>query len=263
MSARNRPPAGRQTTREGRERGAAAPASGPRILAIESATGILGLALFEDGQLRAEIARDVGGRHAERLLPELDALLKALDWRPDAIDGIGISIGPGSFTGLRVGLATVKGIAFGGKPLVVAVPTLAALAEQGGREASRLGQPVAALLDARRGEVYAGGWSDPHRAAADLLPESVCSATELADGLPEGIGLVVGEGAGAVAEALLAQRPDLVRWGPPVLRARAAAVARLSMPRLAAGEGVAAEDLVPRYLRRAEAEVQRTGEALE
>ena len=233
--------------------------SGPRILAIETATQMLGLALFEDGKLRVEIARDVAGRHAERLLPELAQLLESLDWQPGDLDGIAVSIGPGSFTGLRVGVATVKGIAFGGTPSVVPVSTLAGLAEPVGR----VREPVAALLDARRGEVYAGVWSDPRGGEADLLRESVYSPDELARLLPERSGLVVGEGAGAVADEVLDRRPDVERWGPPQGRASASAIARLGMPRLLAGKGIAAQDLVPRYLRRAEAEVQRTGRTLE
>jgi tRNA threonylcarbamoyladenosine biosynthesis protein TsaB len=224
---------------------------------------VLGIALYEDGQLRAEIVRDVAGRHAERLLPELDAVLGALGWRPGELSGIGVSIGPGSFTGLRVGLATVKGIAFGGSPRVIGVPTLAALAEQGAREASRMADPVAALLDARRGEVYAAGWSDMRTQKTAILAESVYAPAELVEQLPRRAGLVIGEGASAVAEQVMAQRPDLVRFGSGELQARAAAVGRLAMPPLAAGRGVAADDLVPRYLRRAEAEVERTGEALE
>lgn len=190
------------------------------------------------------------------MLPELDRLLAYLGWRPAELDGIAVSIGPGSFTGLRVGLATVKGIAFAGGPPVVAVSSLAGLAEH----ADHTPGPVAALLDARRGEVYAGAWSEPRTEEADLLPESVYAPRELADRLPEGSSLVVGEGAAAVADAVLGLRPDLERRE---VRASAAAIARIALPRLDSGQGVAAEELVPRYLRRAEAEVQRTGRALE
>ena len=226
---------------------------------METATRLLGLALFENGKLRAEIARDVAGRHAECLLPELEKLLGYLEWQPADLEGIAVSIGPGSFTGLRVGLATVKGLAFGGTPPVVPVSSLAGLAEQAGR----VREPVAALLDARRGEVYAGVWSDARAGQADLLRESVYSPDELVRLLPQRSGLVVGEGADAVADEVLDRRPDLERWGPPEGRASASAIARIGMPLLAAGKGIAAEDLVPRYLRRAEAEVQRTGQALE
>jgi len=217
----------------------------------------MGIALYEDGQLRAEVCEDVAGRHAEALLPALDALLRAAGWEPASLAGVAVSIGPGSFTGLRVGLATVKGLCFDEGPRVVPVSTLAGLALQ----ASAPGA-VASLLDARRGEVYAAAWAGGP-SGAPVLAESVYRAAELAQALPVGATLVVGEGARAVADAVRADRPDL-RTGPAgETRARADAIGRLAAAALAAGEGVPAETLVPRYLRRAEAEVQRTGLALE
>ena len=262
MSERNAPPKDQgnwQAVRAGRERTAHPPLAGPRILGVECATRALGLAVFEGGQLRAEVARDVHGHHAEHLLPELDRLLALLEWAPDDLDGIAVSIGPGSFTGLRVGLATVKGIAFGGDPPVVPVSTLAGIAAG----AAPLPGPVAALLDARRGEVYAGVWSCPGAPEADLVAESVYRPEELAECLPDGTRMAVGEGAEPVAKALVELRPDVSPLGAPVGNARAETIARIGSALLADGAGLPADQLVPRYLRRAEAEVQRTGQALE
>jgi len=259
----DRPAAGRsasarQQVRAGRSRQRGDDGSSRRLLAIETATSWLGLAAFEGDALRAEVSRDVSGKHAERLLPEIDALMASLGWAPDALDGMVVSIGPGSFTGLRVGLATAKGIAFEGEPPVAAVSTLAALAASTGSSRG----PVASLLDARRGEVYAGVWSRAGIATADLVPESVFGPDALAAELPAGCEIVVGEGATGVAEQLLAGRPDLV-GSPAPTRVSAVALGRMGAAALAAGEGISADALVPRYLRRAEAEVKRTGEALE
>ena len=265
MSDRNPPPKDpshpkhRQAVRAGRGTDTLPLPEGPRILAIECATQALGLAVFEAGKLRAEVARDVRGLHAEHLLPELDRLLAALDWDAGSLDGIAVSIGPGSFTGLRVGVATVKGIAFGGDPPVVGVSTLAGIAAG----AAPLPGPVAALLDARRGEVYAGVWSEPGTPGADLLAESVYRPEELAERLPDGTRVAVGEGAEPVAKALAELRPDVGLLAAPVGSARAEPIARIGAALLADGAGLPADQLVPRYLRRAEAEVQRTGQALE
>ena len=155
---------------------------------------------------------------------------------------------------------------------VVPVDTLAALALGAGGAPG----PRAVLLDARRDEVYAAAWSelpgegrvsaagaDPAGGTApDLLPASVYRPEELAARLPA-CALVVGEGARPAAEALLASRPDLAPLPEPAGRARAEPVGRLAVRLLAAGAAVSGEALVPRYVRRAEAEAQRTGEPLE
>ena len=248
----------RQDLRAGRPGAPEAAAAGSRLLAIETATSWLGLAAFEGTALRAEISRDIAGKHAERLLPEIDALMASLGWAPGSLGGLAVSIGPGSFTGLRVGLATAKGIAFEGEPPVAAVSTLAALAASAGPVRG----PVAALLDARRGEVYAGVFSQAGAGVADLVPESLFGPDALLAALPEGCEVVAGEGAGPVAERLLAARPDL-GGAPGTVRVSAAAVGRIGLAALGDGEGISADALVPRYLRRAEAEAKRTGEALE
>jgi tRNA threonylcarbamoyladenosine biosynthesis protein TsaB len=124
------------------------------ILAIETSGERPGLALIESGKVLAERILDPSRQAAGALLPTLELLLSGVGRALAEIELIALSCGPGSFTGLRVGLATALGLCFATERRVVAVPTLAALSLRVSSQGGRL--PVATLLDARRGEVYAG-----------------------------------------------------------------------------------------------------------
>ena len=230
----------------------------PRILAFETATRVMSVAVLDGSRVIAELSTEGARLHSERLLPGIDAVLGEAGLGLDDLDAIAVSAGPGSFTGLRIAIATAKGLAFPTGPTVVAVPTLAALA----RAARGAEGPVAALLDARRGELYAGLWASADAEGEPVVPESVYTPEELARLLPAGTRVVVGEDAADGAAALSALAgPDIQLL--PGVAARAGRVGALACVMLAAGGGQAAEALLPRYLRRAEAEVVRTGQPLE
>jgi tRNA threonylcarbamoyladenosine biosynthesis protein TsaB len=232
-------------------------APGGWLLAIESATGAASAALWRNGETRDEerAAPDVSA--AAALLPAIDRLLRRTGVGVADLAGFAIAIGPGSFTGLRIGVATVKGLAYGSQAPVAAVSTLAALA----RAAGAGQEPVVALLDARRGEVYGGAFQRQGEQADPILPEGVFTPEQLAARLPARCRLV-GEGASLVQERLSAALgPGVTLGRESGLRARA--VAELGARLLAQGAGVPVAALVPRYLRRAEAEVRRTGERFE
>ncbi len=224
------------------------------LLAVETATTETSVALLRGEALVAEVAGRDERNHSARLLPILEQVLDQAGVGLDEIEAFAVSIGPGSFTGLRIGLATVKGLAFGSPRPVAAVSTLAALA----LAAEDAPGPVAALLDARRGEVYAGLYPGPGEGQGS---ERVCTPEELAGELPEGCTVVVGEGAEAAAARLEGLGAACVGHVPA--RASAVRVGRLGQRLLGAGPVPSAESLVPRYLRRAEAEVRRTGERFE
>ncbi len=240
------------------------------LLAIESASACASVALWRDGHVAVVRASDRPRQHAEVLLALVDDVLTSGGAAIGDVEAFAIAIGPGSFTSLRVGLATLKGLAFGDAQPVAAVSSLEALAFGARGEADR----VVALLDARRSELYAAEFDTTARqvdagqagarqggggALRPTLPERVCTASELADRLSPGA-LLVGE---AVAETQAALRSlgrdDLVAREPAEAAPRAASVAALGVAQLAAGRGVGASGLVPRYLYRAEAEVKRTG----
>lgn len=246
---------------------------GPLLLAIESATQSLSVALLRGSDLVAERAAPPGPHHAERLLPLIEELLAAAGCREAEVEAFGVSIGPGSFTSLRVGLATVKGLAFATERRAVAVPTLAALAwgyatRNPERDPS---EPIVAVLDARRDELYAAAYVIDEVGAGAGVGEGAREAVreqgatglytpaELRERLPARC-VLVGDGIGVYQHAQqvgLAEPPG-VRVSGDLSAPTAASVGALAALALRRGEDEDPADLVPRYVRRAEAEVTRT-----
>jgi tRNA threonylcarbamoyladenosine biosynthesis protein TsaB len=218
------------------------------------------VALLKGGELVAERRAPAHRPGSETLLPAIDALLRRARCEVAAIEAFAVCAGPGSFTGLRVGIATAKGLAFGSGIPVAAVSTLAALALR----APRTRDAIVAVLDARRDEVYAAGFARSGDAVEPgELSEGLYSAEELAARLPARC-VLVGDGVAVCGEQLRAALGPRVRQLPPPRgRARARDVGLLGYRLLERGEGIDAADLVPRYVRRAEAEVRRTGERTE
>ena len=128
-----------------------------RILSIETSTSICSVAIHERGELRAVSEIKEPGAHAEKLLDLVDAAMKQAELRMSDLDAVAVSQGPGSYTGLRIGVSTAKGIAYGLEIPLIGINTLQAMA------ASQLvnhGEFVVAVLDARRKEVYTQTFGD-------------------------------------------------------------------------------------------------------
>lgn len=232
----------------------------PLLLAIESATAVAGVALLRGETVIASRTLATDRPASELLLPAIVALLDDARVAIGDVEAFAVSVGPGSFTGLRVGVSTAKGLAFGSDRLVVPVPTLAALASC----AESAPGPVVALLDARRGEVYAAAYegdvfSAPRFGPAVMRPDALADAIAALDA--QRPCTLIGEGVPVVAEALRARLGDGVRFVEAA--ADPVAVGRLGVRLLARGDGIAADALAPVYVRRAEAEVRRTGERFE
>jgi len=150
-----------------------------KILGLDTATSTAGIALVDGARVLGETRHDASGRGAD-LLVKIDELFRAAGLAPTALDAVAIGAGPGSFTGLRIGMATAKGIAFAANRPLWAVSSLAALADDARRELATRSLPDAgvifAVLDARRGEVFAGCF----RGGVALGPERVMAPQELA-----------------------------------------------------------------------------------
>ncbi|MCS5637186.1 MAG: tRNA (adenosine(37)-N6)-threonylcarbamoyltransferase complex dimerization subunit type 1 TsaB [Myxococcota bacterium] len=238
-------------------------------LALETATATASVALLRGSRVLARASGPDGQHHSETLLPMIDEALASAGAGLADVGAFAVSIGPGAFTSLRIGLATLKGLAFASPCPAVAVSTLQALALTAERaHPGPAGGVTVPVLDARRGEVYAGAYANADLAGslaalAPVAPESVYAAAALALALPQG-GRLVGEGASVVAEWLLADAagPWSVEAGPPSVP-DAVAVGLLGLARLSAGGGGPVAELVPHYLRRAEAEATRIAEPLE
>jgi tRNA threonylcarbamoyladenosine biosynthesis protein TsaB len=221
-----------------------------KILALDTATFVASVAVWSDGDVRAEgDAR--ASTHSEKLLPLVDDMLARAGLRPADLDAIACGAGPGSFTGLRIGLSTAKGLCFAlGRPLVL-VSSLAALAlDARGPE----GAIVLALLDAKKHELYAGLYEADARhpiTAEVVIPPARLAEHVLAAAAGRRV-VVVGDGAAAYPEvaARCGEILDERRATPG-----AGALARLAAARLAGGERDEILTAAPTYIRASEAEI--------
>ena len=222
-----------------------------KILALESATLAGGAALLDGDLLVGESRANISVTHSERLMVAVDRLLQDCRWTVADLEGLAVSIGPGSFTGLRIGVATVKGLALALGLPVAPVPTLDALAWT--VPFARL--PVCPLLDARKGEVYLSLYRWAGTTMAREWDYLALPPEEAARRLPAPV-IVLGDGV-APCRPYLASRRDGIHVAPPAQHMPSpAAVAQLGHAMLAAGGGVAAEAVVPLYLRPSEAELK-------
>jgi len=226
-----------------------------RILAIDTATWNCGVALVRDGAVLAEQAERTTSNHAGTLPRLVDETFAAAGERLERGDVVAVTIGPGSFTGLRIALSFAKGLAFAGGFRLIGVPTLDALAVAAPAVDGRL----CAALDARKQEIYAALYErmdgrlyrvgTPVAAAAERVAHALAGPCTFVGDAVESYGDVFRRVLGAAATLLPSDAH------PP----RAAAVARLAAARLR-GDG-ASDDLVslaPDYLRPPEAELTQS-----
>jgi tRNA threonylcarbamoyladenosine biosynthesis protein TsaB len=241
-----------------------------RILGIDTAIPTASVALVEDGELRAQVTHtrvtskehpDIGsGNHAEIVLPLIESLFHKAQVTVQQLSGMAVSIGPGSFTGLRIGLATAKGIAYeSGLPLV-GVSTLHANAAR----VTDFQGVIASLLDARKSEVYLALFRRDEKVTDRLTPDSVVALESAIDLVQEynetsnGDLLLIGDGAKAHQRRWLDRLNSAARIvGDECYPSIAAQVAILGGHRLAAASVDDIGTLTPVYLRRSEAERQR------
>lgn len=173
------------------------------LLALETATVTCGVAVLEDHEIKAQAHLQRPRVHSERVTPLIEDVLAHADRSSDELDAIAVSMGPGSYTGLRIGVSTAKGWSLAADAPLVGVPTLEAFAAQLSPVATR-GDVVCPLLDARRDEVYAGAY----RIAADGLVEHASTKALPTDALADWLAPVdgrlwlVGDGAEKSVHAL-------------------------------------------------------------
>ena len=231
------------------------------ILAVETSTFTGSVALVEasvEGEaspsLRVigETTLQVSETHSSRLMPTIDRLLRETSLPMQKVQGIALGLGPGSFTGLRIAVSTVKGLAFALQVPVVGVPTLDVLANNI-RYASTQVCPV---LDARKKEVYAAlfrgdGQGNLKKVSEDwvLSPEDLCSRIS-------GTTVLVGNGTEVYGEIFKKRLGPRALFAPPELSfPRAVQVARLCLPGFQRGETLDLFSFTPIYVRRSEAEI--------
>lgn len=226
-----------------------------KILAVDTATYTGSVALLEDDQVAAEWNLQSAQTHNRRLLQAIDFLLQQKGWDIGAIDAFAVTLGPGSFTGLRIGLSTVKTLAWSLAKPFVGISSLDALAAA----LPYAPMPVCPILDARKKEVYfatyrsdADGWQmrqSPYIAAA---PE------QLSEYLREPT-IVCGDGWLCYRQSLLPALGGLaIEAAAPFHLIRASFVGALARLKLLAGETHDPLTSAPLYVRPSEAELNRS-----
>jgi tRNA threonylcarbamoyladenosine biosynthesis protein TsaB len=220
-----------------------------RGLAVETSSRIGSVALVQDGRALAEETFEHGLQHAARIVPAIDQLCRQLKWDSADLRQIYVSAGPGSFTGLRIGITLAKTLAFVTGARLIAVPTVRVLAENAPAEARH----VIIVIDAKRDQIFAAsferesdGWSQREPAHLDSLATMLARA-------PRPVHLI-GPGIPAHHKFISDAQTQVQICDESLWRPRADVVARLGWQMALAGQFTDPLQLSPIYIRRPEAE---------
>ena len=227
-----------------------------KILGIDSSGLVASVALVTDGVMTGEYTINNKKTHSQTLLPVLEAMLAMADVKIGEVDAIAVAAGPGSFTGLRIGAATAKGLAGALDIPIVPVPTLEGLA------ANFMNQDnlVCPLMDARRSQAYYGIYSCSDNHIVAKCEQSVAPVEEIIDKVNQ-IGervIFLGDGVPVFRELLEQKVSVPFSYAMPQDNCqRAGIIAGLGVQYLAEGKGIPAREFAPTYLRLSQAERER------
>ena len=224
-----------------------------KILALESSAKAASCAVLADGELLASAWQAAGLTHSRTLLPMMEGMLKNSELTMEAMDAVAVAAGPGSFTGLRIGIAAVKGLAWAAEKPCIPVSTLEAMAWP----LAHLEGSIVCAMDARRQQIYNAVFLADSGALERLREDRALSLEEAAAGLAglDGPMTIVGDGAQMCFEFFTARGIDC-RLAPVHLRLQSAAGVALAAWRRRT-ETVSAQELMPVYLRLSQAERER------
>lgn len=227
-----------------------------RILALDSSELVATVAILEDDQTLAEYTVNYKKTHSQTLLPMLDEIVKMIEFDLSTIDAIAVAGGPGSFTGLRIGAATAKGLGLALKKPLIHVPTVDGLAYNLFGNAGL----ICPIMDARRNQVYTGLYRFENGEFQVVEDQMAISLQELADKLNNYAEKVtfLGDGVPVYKEKLAELLQTEYCFAPAHLnRQRATAVGALGMKYFQEGKIETAAEHKPDYLRLSQAERER------
>ncbi len=223
------------------------------ILGLESSAKAASAALCRDGELIAQYSQCSGLTHSRTLLPMVEDLLKNTETKLSDVDAVAVARGPGSFTGIRIGVAAVKGLCWGAEKPAIGVSTLAAMAWNG--VAAGEGAHICCCMDARRQQIYNAVFEIRDGKPARLVPDRAISIEELASELEkcEKRVFLVGDGARLCYNRLGELGISCTLAPEPLTQQSAYGVCRAAETETPAP----ASELLPVYLRLSQAERER------
>jgi tRNA threonylcarbamoyladenosine biosynthesis protein TsaB len=221
------------------------------ILGVDTTTPSGSVALLKGTSLVAEINQDSPVTFSERLLPAIQFLLESHELKIQDVDGFAVAVGPGSFTGIRIGLSTIKSFAFSSGRPVAPVSTLEALARKMQHTQNRL---ICPLLDAKKNEVFAALFESKAGSFQELIPQGAYSPDALFSRLPtHRVIHFIGSGVGVYRPVLFRYLKDKARFSrrTPFI---AHEVGLIGYALLRKGKGKNIHEIEPLYLRKSQAE---------
>ncbi len=224
-----------------------------KILAVDTATLSCSAAIVDDGMTCAELTTVNNQTHSKHLMSMIDTVCDMSGLKVADMDGFAVTIGPGSFTGLRIGISAVKGLAWSLNKPVVGISSLDALAWQ----CIPAAYPICTLLDARKQEVYYCRYHFRDGELKKDRSEQVIAPAEAINDIREPC-LFIGNGANLYKEEILEKLGELAHfagWNQDIIRA--SSVARLSLERFIHHQTDDAALLGPHYIRKSDAELYR------
>ena len=225
------------------------------ILAFETSAKAASVALSDGKKLLAESYQNTGLTHSQTLLPMAQELIRSCGYQPEQVDAVAVAAGPGSFTGVRIGVAAAKGFAWGGETPCYGVSTLEAMALQLGVWDGL----VVPVMDARRSQVYTAAFRMLEGKPERLCEDRAISLQELGQELKNADKpiFLVGDGSVLCYNTLKAEVPGLVLPPEHRMHQRAAGVALVAAAMIEAGLPGDGAQLAPNYLRLSQAERER------
>ncbi|MEE8328945.1 MAG: tRNA (adenosine(37)-N6)-threonylcarbamoyltransferase complex dimerization subunit type 1 TsaB [Thermodesulfovibrionia bacterium] len=223
-----------------------------KVLALETATTAGSIAIVSANEgLIGEVKINVKIAHAERLMKSIDWVLNASSTSINKIDAFAISIGPGSFTGLRIGLSTAKGYSYATSKPLVPVPTLDAFA----RMLPFCSHLICPMLDARKNEVYTGLYRWEQGICRKIIPETAAIPQDFLKEIKEPT-VFMGEGAKIYKKIIMDTLRNNASFAPASnMSPSASSVAEIAIEKLKEGISSDPVSLTPLYIRKSEAEI--------
>lgn len=227
-----------------------------KILAIESSSLTASVAIVEDDVMVSEYTMNYKKTHSQTLLPMIDEMCRLTDYQLEEIDAIAVSAGPGSFTGLRIGSATAKGLGLALNKPLIHIPTVEAMAYN----LCFATDYIVPIMDARRNQVYTGIYKGMDGNIEEVEEQCITVIEELLEKVKklQGKAIFLGDGVPVFREKIIAELGTQAAFAPAHMnRQRAGAVAELAKIYYRQGKLETAAEHAPDYLRLSQAERER------